>query len=452
MREIALGSWYWVFVVFLAGLSGAFSLLYPGAAGILVFLALAWGVLMPRPWLLAALTFVALMLEFKSATGISIGSIPITTGKVAVVLWISGWGIARLVNRKPLLYWSPVFSGYIAVLLSMLASILFTGITLDTKISITSYVLLMVMGILGYSSVRKRELLRSLWLMGVFFIFVMLWSLVVGRDLGERALGTFGNANTLAGVAAVFLPVFLGVFLTGGSLVSRFFIILLMTIVPLVIVQTGSRGGLISVILILPLLLYMLRNRPLLVGAGISLGASAALYTILNTSLLGERFSVFQEEDAFVSDFSISFRMAAIRVAWDAFLENPIFGIGVGHFLDRYAEVMPESLYALDGTKTAHNQFALTLAEQGVVGITALFYLVGTHIWRLWNVVVEKTRPEWERSLALAFFGGLLAATFLGVSMEPFGVPLFHLVFGLSAVVIQDPEENPDTIRARRVF
>ncbi|MBN2799772.1 MAG: O-antigen ligase family protein [Deltaproteobacteria bacterium] len=451
MRELAMGPAFWVVVAVLAVMAGALTLVHPAAAGSVFFLVVAVGLFMSRPWLMAGLTYAGLMLEFSSTTGISIGIIPVTLPKIFVLLWIAGWLVRRLVSHKPILYWSPVSSGYLAVFLAMVLSLVFNGVGDQTSFAVVSFLLVATMGQLTFSSVRKEHVRASLWLMGVFFVGVVMWSLLAGNYAGDRSLGTFVNANRWAAVMVVMLPIFIGTFLTGGPIVSRVFIFALLATVPLAVAQTGSRGGLVSVGLTFPVLVYLLRKRPMVLGLGALVGAGVMLWVVLTTTLLEERFSVLGESEAFESDFSFSFRVTVLQVALQSFLDKPLIGIGVGHFLEQYALSEPSTLYVLGGTKTAHNQFGLTLAEQGILGLGALGYLVLGHLRNLWRAMRED-RPEWEKTLILAFMAGLVAAISQGMFLESFEYPVFHLIFALSVVLIADPEGSPETIRSRRVL
>src|SRR3546814_2891368 len=65
------------------------------------------------------------------------------------------------------------------------------------------------------------------------------------------------------------------------------------------------------------------------------------------------------------------------------FLANPVFGVGVGNFTDHTR-------------LTAHNPFALVLAETGIVGYTVWLAMVGYCFWM--PIVVLRLPAAMDRS------------------------------------------------------
>ncbi|WP_147370716.1 O-antigen ligase family protein, partial [Meiothermus taiwanensis] len=106
------------------------------------------------------------------------------------------------------------------------------------------------------------------------------------------------------------------------------------------------------------------------------LGGALALYFWLPSSL--ERLATVFNPDY----FSNRSRLEIWGVAWRAFLERPLTGIGIGGFQTYYLEHAPPN--AIEPTAThVHNLFLSLLAEAGLLGLLGFLGLWGAVVWRM---------------------------------------------------------------------
>lgn len=94
----------------------------------------------------------------------------------------------------------------------------------------------------------------------------------------------------------------------------------------------------------------------------------------------------------------------------------PVFGVGVGTYLQRSNAFMPPGIRTLYGRENAHNYFMQTVAELGVVGIAAFLWWLGAVLGRMWRQIA----PDGGLTLALGLFLGVLAFLLTCVTGHPF--------------------------------
>ncbi len=196
-------------------------------------------------------------------------------------------------------------------------------------------------------------------------------------------------------------------------------------------VISQSRGGILvmlaeaglGVAVFWPELTSPRRNRVMLAaGAALLLGFTA----LANWGPVGGRFRNLAKHDASALD-----RLAVARSCWHIFLDHPWLGTGFGTF----AAVYP-AYQTFDSGLTwdqAHDDYAQTLAETGVLGGLFVVGFFGIWGWSFWRCRVRGT-PGLARNLRLACFigtAGFLAHAFGDFQFHaPGNALLFFLLVG----------------------
>lgn len=122
---------------------------------------------------------------------------------------------------------------------------------------------------------------------------------------------------------------------------------------------------------------------------------------------------------------SVELRWVMAKAGVEMFKEAPVFGIGVSHFYDASEAYAGPYLLSVgwQPRENAHNNFVQVLAEQGLVGLGALF----------WMLAIPLGPPRTQTSPASALRGGLMLAVVacLGTwfTGHPLLVPEFAFVF-----------------------
>lgn len=151
-------------------------------------------------------------------------------------------------------------------------------------------------------------------------------------------------------------------------------------IIGLAMLMTASRGGMLAAAVTVVFVLYTFRRigyllllvPPVLAAIALIPAFSARFLTVviaLAAILSGEP----------TRETSVSGRLAEMQAAAILFADHPLTGVGYGMFDSRYQEISANydlNLRASD--RAAHSLYLEAAAEQGVVGLAALFFLLGS--------------------------------------------------------------------------
>ena len=110
-------------------------------------------------------------------------------------------------------------------------------------------------------------------------------------------------------------------------------------------------------------------------------------------------------ESAADSASSVGLRMEWYRNTLGVIAQRPLFGAGTGGFPDAYAAFVTDP--AAQKPTHPHNQFLMTAAEMGLVGLCALLSLF-IWLWRSAARIPDVLRGELARGLILTFVVGCL--------------------------------------------
>jgi O-antigen ligase len=270
---------------------------------------------------------------------------------------------------------------------------------------------------------------------------------------GSRLCGTFINSNHLAGSLTLAIPLGFGLFLaqrreippargapdrqkslSGLSRAERLepkargaIILIPLFLLSVGLVFTGSRGGMISLIIgfaFLALLVYSRRWRRSHISIMLIFLAMALAYSIfLGSGPLLARFLDLDHEG----------RYHACKAALAIFQEFPWLGAGVGAFGDLFSRFQPANLadYRFD---YVHNDWLQLLAETGLAGF-ALISLA-------WLVFLGGLVKQWHRcqdhvgrGLGLGGLAALAAGSFNALMEFLFHIPAYALMFAAIAAI-----------------
>ncbi|MFJ3961466.1 O-antigen ligase family protein [Streptomyces sp. NPDC090036] len=181
---------------------------------------------------------------------------------------------------------------------------------------------------------------------------------------------------------------------------------------PLTVSRTSIIGALIVV------LVMVLRWKPERRWAAIGLlMGSVAGFKVIIPGLIGTITALFA---SFVtnSDSSTQARTVKYSAIVPYLGERPLLGRGFGTFL-------PELFFFTD------NQYMLTLAEMGLVGLLALLVLLFTGIHQ-GGAIRRLARTESDRELGQAFFASALVSLVIAATFDALSFPMFAGVFFLT--------------------
>jgi len=232
---------------------------------------------------------------------------------------------------------------------------------------------------------------RQLWLWrGAVFgvVTAMVIALLQVMNGADRAEG-FTNAIVFADIALMLLVV--AVFCRPDGTMRWLLSAAVATVV--VIVLSGSRGVLLSLLVTLGVLIWgapwhSARTRLLtfIGGALLAVGVAFSVPALTDQMRLAELQSDLQRYQVGDSDSSAGARIERLHVAWDTLKEHPLTGVGIGRFDDAMHDLPAcaanPALFRCQ-LGHAHNDLAEWAATQGVPGLLLLLAVYGVPLWVL---------------------------------------------------------------------
>jgi O-antigen ligase len=297
----------------------------------------------------------------------------------------------------------------------------------------------MVFVLLVHSIDRLRRVL-------VLLIYVLLFYSVFGLMNGSFAegrffiYGTMYDPNDIAYVLISLFPFSLLCFVSGGGRFNKIVSVIAAASSVILVLYTGSRGGLLGLATIVGLLLFtnmgsVKATHKLIMSVGLLVGA-IFIYENINV----ERYLSLANVDGDYNVNSETGRLGIWTRAYDLLLQNPILGVGSGCF-SMAIGYLRESAGAQQVWQEAHNSYVQVAVETGLLGFSVfLSLIVGSLLsfWRCRSIEVGD-RPGSSRN-ELGTLAGLMQAAFVGHLICAFFLSqgyslLFTMFFGLSAIM-----------------
>jgi O-Antigen ligase len=238
-----------------------------------------------------------------------------------------------------------------------------------------------------------------------------------------RAPGPIGSPNAYAQMLVVAVPLALGRALHERKIVLRM-LALAATIVSIAAIYlTFSRGGFVSLAVVVLLFLFRFRPRlaPVMVGVAVLalvIGSASGVYT----TRLEKLTQVFPwHHDTKTEDPSLSGRTAFLHIGLQMWRDHPLLGVGYGNYAVRYPEYNRRVGTNPALGHTAHNFPVEVAAETGAVGLALWLFLAASALGALLTVRRQATSSSKELKamvdvLAIALIGYLVTSLFIGGS------------------------------------
>jgi probable O-glycosylation ligase (exosortase A-associated) len=310
---------------------------------------------------------------------------------------------------------------------------------------------------------RSRIQIEAFILVFVFSASTILFSAGLKTILGGGGYGTLavmgtGNtglseSSTLAVVCVILIP--LVMFLMRHTLIfprnlltrGLFLVIIVMALAA--VVGTTARTGIIAVAVMC--LLSMLQSKKKLWWiAGLALAAVVILNLDLSATRWGNRMSTIETYNADSSamgrikvwQWTIEFvGKHPLGGGFDAYLHNRILGVTS----DGETQYLPEGQV---GGKAFHSIYFEVLGEQGIVGFSMYFLMVGLAMFKL-----IRLKRTWKNDPGMAWISGLANAlmtsivvflaggSFVGIAYQPYIFYMLSLTVAIDQYarrVVQD--------------
>jgi len=210
-------------------------------------------------------------------------------------------------------------------------------------------------------------------LAGVLQIYLSSGSQAILIPKERGAVSTFGNVTYFAGFLAPMLPIIASRIMTSRRARHRILLGLLAILMTYLLITTESRSGWAGAIAgIVTLIFLSSRSRKtkwMMLGSLLAIG----LVLIIGFPQMVQQRLLATFETGPAS--SVTRRLYFYRGAWNAFLDSPVIGQGLGNFtvfLPKFREPDYWLARSEDIVAHAHNEFLEVLSETGAAGFTAL--------------------------------------------------------------------------------
>jgi putative inorganic carbon (hco3(-)) transporter len=258
---------------------------------------------------------------------------------------------------------------------------------------------------------------------------------IAGQTTNNRVTGPFANPNAYSQVLAVIVILALDRFWNERSLVFRLLAGWALVACILSILFSYSRGGLLTLIFSLTLLL--IERRPNVFPLVLTAALGIFLLRFLPPAYT-ERISTLTQflpsQNSELSDQSFRGRLSENMASWMMFRDNPILGVGIKNFPDQYQKYSRQ--LGLDPRSQARSPASLygeIIAEQGLLGSFAFCFL----IWAVHRGLrqakyyfIEAHLVDHAR-LASALWVGLAGYLFAAITKNSAYSNVFWLLIGL---------------------
>ncbi len=355
---------------------------------------------------------------------------PLTVGRMAAVLSVvvltTRLVTGRLLHRAfPAITWVPAAGFAAVVIASGLWAADFVG-WVDALGQVALALAFFAAYALLVTSPEQVTGLLSAYVLGAVFAAAIGFSQAL---LDLRAEGLQGDANIYALYQVAALPAAAALARDSRGAVRWLWCLAAVPIL-VSVVTSQSRGALLALLATIGFLAVLSRFRFVLVPLAAAAGLAA--YTL--APLIDDRYAVDR-----VNQDRASGRIDIWHVAWQAWLDHPMTGLGAGNFVGQSierlttvpgVELLKSHLLTGKGIEV-HNIYLEALAERGVLGLVTLVVFLLSVLWAL-MIARQRIPVPAVQALAPMLIAFCVAAFFLSVSNSK----LLWMLAGLAAALL----------------
>lgn len=258
---------------------------------------------------------------------------------------------------------------------------------------------------------------------------------VLGQRVGDtqalRYSGPIGESNIWAQVLAAVLPLVIYRFTQEKNAFIKINLVFAALFITLAIFYTGSRGAMVSLALVLPMIAL---ERKMRLPSMLFISTGLLVLLMLLPSAYTERFKTLsilfdtKTEYSLTQDEAFAGRQNAMLAGLEMFRANPFLGVGFGNYGISYWEYVtkfnPEaSVGTIDpqDLPKAHSLYVEVISETGLFGILTFLAFFSTLLTGLLRIRKQNNRdnidPDWT-SWMTAFFFSMLSFLISGIFLH----------------------------------
>jgi len=292
-----------------------------------------------------------------------------------------------------------------------------------------------------------------MFFLGCFVLFPVRGTLLGGDEIMGRAVWNYvyNNPNDLATLCLIALGIALGfVFAKPSRALVRLGAGISAILLVVVILLTQSRGAFIGLVAGMgPALIWLGLKRPgrLFLSAGIlALVIGLAIPESVWERLSGiEKLTSVSKIAEADPEGSAEQRFEIQKVGWQIFLDNPVFGVGLGAYPLENARYAPEL-----GRKDTHNTYLNVAAEVGLPGFAlwcALVWSVLRYAYRSRRRAAPGELATQQAWLEGALWGYLAASMFGTYARLTFPYLMLAVLWCSAALLASQSQQRESTAR-----
>ncbi len=216
-----------------------------------------------------------------------------------------------------------------------------------------------------------------------------------GARYNDGPGGFMSDNNSFALVLNMTLPLLAAIIITEKVKLLKIAAGAVAALCVATILFTFSRGGLLTLAAIAPLLVWRSRHR-------VAVTAVAALALAGFLALTSDRFTQdYVERAQTISDYqedqSAVGRLNAWKTSWGVFLDYPVFGVGPNNLEVVYRTYSPEP----QRFRVSHNAYLQILCECGLPALLLFLGAIGSALWSLGRTRREAARRSFPGSRSM---------------------------------------------------
>jgi probable O-glycosylation ligase (exosortase A-associated) len=300
---------------------------------------------------------------------------------------------------------------------------------------VIEYVKIVSIALFTTMIVKTREHVRAMvWVIGISFAFYAFkngaatilsgGSLFINRGPG----GMLEDNNDFALAMAMAIPIFMGIAFSELNPLYRNWFKLAAPLAGITVMATHSRGGALSLVVCVMVLIWRSKSRL----AGLCVGGMLLMCGLaLAPTEFYDRLSTLQQVE---QDGSAMGRIRAWRVARLMIQDNPVFGVGFERFRANYLTYDPAGAGEGGRTLVAHNAYLQIWSESGTPAFLAYVGLMFLSLFDLWSLrreALRKVERSWILYYCTAFEATLITFMFGSLFLNRAHFDLIYHYFAL---------------------
>ncbi|MCE1165658.1 MAG: O-antigen ligase family protein [Bacteroidetes bacterium] len=282
-----------------------------------------------------------------------------------------------------------------------------------------------------------KAYILSILLSGILVNVISFLFLLSGRLVENRLGGTFDDTNYFGRFEVILIVISLAYLIYGRlTLKYKLINIALILISANLLRLSSSRAAILALGFVIILMSLFSRNKVLkytLIAGSISVVAIFLAYAAAVKGALGAGFLT-----SFL-DMSNATRLALNVGAFNIFIDYPLFGIGYHNFYNVYINhgYVPLDIPVVTTISVVHSWLFSVLAEQGLMGILSLFWL----LYLMFRDLVRNINNSTDgvmKFAGIALFGMNFSFYFFGLFSPVFFPELqFGMLCGLTGAYLK---------------